>query len=106
MQSFGERPDTLITERPGDRQPQFAPGRKGVNLPFVLNLQTMLDRTKKNVGIPQNVNMFARQDLQLLKGVQCFEGITLLQERVFRSVQQLQGLQGKLDFAYAAVPEF
>src|SRR4029077_7135635 len=40
-----------------------------------------------------------------LKGVQCFQRITLLQERVFRTVQQLQGLQRKLDFAYAAVSE-
>src|SRR5262245_35164178 len=47
-----------IAERPGDRQPGFAPRGKGVNLLLVLNLQTMFDRAQKDIGAPQRVKIF------------------------------------------------
>src|SRR5690349_16568876 len=104
--SVRERLDTRITEGPSDWKPGFGPGRKSVNLLFILNLQTMFDSPQKNIGLPERSNIFDGQNLHLLKSLECFESVSLLQEGVFRSVKQLQSLEGKLDFPYAAIPKF
>ena len=49
------------------------------------------------------MKMFGREGLELFEGVKRFEGAALLQKRVSGSVQQLQGLEGELDFANSAV---
>src|ERR1700722_9529838 len=104
-QDFGEGVDLLIPESTGNSDPGLSASRQGVRLLLVLNLQTMLDRPQKNVSVMEQAHFIRRKDIQLLQRNQSFETVSLLQESISGSVQELQGLQDELDFPNASVSE-
>src|SRR5437868_10618263 len=80
--------------------------RNNVRLLLRLDLQTMLYPAEKPVGVVQRQHLRARKKVQFTKRSQRLEHAWFLQERMTRSMDQLQRLHDEFDVANAAASEF
>jgi len=76
-----------------------------VDLLFGLDLQAMLDAAEKSIRVIKSQNFLAREKMQLTQCSQRLEHTRFLQERMLRSVDELQRLHDEFDFATAADTE-
>ena len=76
-----------------------------VDLLFGLDLQAMLDAAEKSIRVIKSQNFLAREKMQLTQCSQRLEHTRFLQERMLRSVDELQRLHDEFDFANAADTE-
>src|SRR5215469_9758369 len=101
-----KRRDRLKTEASRNRQPSRGLSRKGMRLLFVHDLQTVLNSAQKDVCLAKRIDIFARQDLELLERGQRLHRAAFLKEGIPGPVQELQGLHNEFDLPNATESEF
>src|SRR6266480_6194012 len=77
-----------------------------MRLLFGFDLQTVLYPTEKPIGVIASQYFISRKKVQLAQGPQRLEHACFLQERMTRSVDQLQGLHDEFDFANTTASKF
>ena len=80
----------------------FAVFRNRVGLLFRFNLQPVLDPPEEAIGGFQGARFTARDQFQFREDGERFQGACFLQEGVPRSMQELERLNDKFDFANSA----
>ena len=84
----------------------FGFSRNNVRLLFGLNLQTMFHASEKPIGVVQSQHFVGRKKVQFTKRSQRLEHTGFLQERMPRSMDQLQRLYDEFDVANTAASKF
>jgi hypothetical protein len=93
---FFRRGKTETARKPAERIGVF---RDGMGLLFRFDLEPVFDSPQKTVGIFEDAHFLVRQKLEVRQDRQHFKGACVLEKSVARAVQQLEGLDDKLDLA-------